>query len=429
MVIYRTQLNNIKNLSKEQYGILMEMCRYANNLYNFALYQVRQHYFAQHGFLAYEDNYYLCKGNENYKLLQAGCSQQILKLADRSFKPFFNLKRKASKGEYRYHDVHMPGYREKGGMYVLVFSTNAITVKDGFFLVPMSREFRKLHPGAEVKVPYPERLSGKPLKEVRIIPHHGKHFSIEYCYEDAIEPRELDPSRVMGIDVGVNNLAACVANAGTPFLVDGRKLKSINQYYNRQLAHYRSIAMSQGARTTKRIRNLALKRDRQVTDCMRKAARLIVNRCLEGGIGTVVCGYSKGWKQESRFGRTRREQKRNNQNFVQIPHGTFRECLASLCEKYGIRYLEQEESYTSQASFPDGDFIPTYVPGGSDGYTFSGKRIKRGLYRTGNGILVNADCNGAANIVAKSKQESQLDIPLEGLSRGVLDTPVKVRIS
>ena len=181
--MYLTQSNVIRGLSKEEYSILWETCQYSNNLYNVALYNIRQYYFQDKKFLKYEENYHVCKENENYGLLQAGVSQQTLKVADSSFKSFFNLIKKAKSDEYRFKDIKMPRYREKGGMFNLILSTNAINIKNGFLTVPMSRKFSKLHGGRQVKIPFPERLENKTIKEVRICPiYHGRYFKIQYCY-------------------------------------------------------------------------------------------------------------------------------------------------------------------------------------------------------------------------------------------------------
>lgn len=146
--------------------MLREMCQYSNNLYNVPLYNIRQYYFQEKKFLKYEENYHVCKENENYGLLQAGVSQQILKVADRSFKSFFNIIKKAKSGEYRFKDIKMPHYRKKGGMFNLILSTNAINVKDGFLTIPMSRGFSKLHDRKQIKIPFPARLKEKTIKEV-----------------------------------------------------------------------------------------------------------------------------------------------------------------------------------------------------------------------------------------------------------------------
>ena len=159
MATYAVQSNVIHGLSKKQYALLKEMCDYSNKLYNVALYNIRQYYFATKQFLAYESNYHECKTNENYRLLQAGVAQQTMKVVDRSFKSFFNLLKKCQIGDYHYHDVKIPHYRKKGGLFNLVLSTNAITIKNGFLYIPMSKDFRALHQDTkDIKVPFPERL-------------------------------------------------------------------------------------------------------------------------------------------------------------------------------------------------------------------------------------------------------------------------------
>lgn len=244
--MYLTQSNVIRSLSKEEYAMLREMCQYSNNLYNVALYNIRQYYFQEKKFLKYEENYHVCKENENYGLLQAGVSQQILKVADRSFKSFFNLIKKAKSGEYRFKDIKMPHYREKGGMFNLILSTNAINVKDGFLTIPMSRGFSKRHGHKQIKIPFPTRLKEKNIKEVRICPvYNGRYFKIQYCYLQEKEPQDVSPDNVLAIDIGLENLATCVTNTGTAFIMDGRKLKSINQYWNKQKAYYQGIADKQ----------------------------------------------------------------------------------------------------------------------------------------------------------------------------------------
>ena len=418
--MYLTQTNVIRGLSKKQYSLLAEMCRYANNLYNVALYNIRQYYFDNKKFLTYESNYHVCKENENYALLQAGVSQQTLKVADRSFKSFFNLIRKAKHNEYRFQDIKMPHYRKKGGMMGLVLSTNAINIKDGYLQMPVSRAFHKLHPDCDIRIPFPERLEGYPVKEVRILPiRNGKCFNVQYVYEADAEPADVDPSNTMAIDLGVDNLAACITTLGTSFLLDGRKLKSINQGWNREKARLQSIADKQGLKHTARLSRITEKRNNCTKDVMRKSARYIMDYCIKNRIGTVVVGYNTDFKRGVDIGRA------NNQTFVNISFGDFRQLLAGLCERYGIRYIEQEESYTSKSSFLDQDVLPEYKAEHHDAGVFSGKRIKRGLYQAANGTIVNADLNGAANILRKSKQ----DFDFEGLCRGLLASPQRIRLS
>ena len=187
--MYLTQRNQIKGLDKNEYEALRKMCRYAKNLYDVGLYSIRQHFFSEGYYLRYESNYQAVKDNENYALLQAGVSQQILKVVDRSFRSFFNLLKKAKKGEYRYHDVRIPHYLEKDGYFPLILSTNAIVIKEGFLQVPMSHGFKPSHPDLErIKIPFPARLEGKNIKEVRIIPiERARFFKVQFVYEASEE--------------------------------------------------------------------------------------------------------------------------------------------------------------------------------------------------------------------------------------------------
>lgn len=416
--MYLTLTNNIRCLSKSDYETLREMCRYSNSLYNVALYNIRQYYFVEKRFLNYESNYHLCKENENYKLLQAGISQQILKVADRSFKSFFNLVKKAKKGDYRFQNIDIPHYKVKGGLFNLILSTNAINIRDGYLKVPMSREFSKTH--KDIKIPFPAKLEDKEIKEVRICPmYEGRYFKIQYCYKEDVEDLSLNKGNALAIDLGITNLATCVTNNGTSFIMDGRKIKSINQYWNKQIAYLQSVADKQGIKKTSKMQKLTMQRNNRIKDCINKTARYIVNYCIANDIGNIVCGYNPDFQRKSNIGKT------NNQKFVQIPYGVFRNTIQNLCERYGITYLEQEESYTSKASFLDNDDIPIYNPNSTDKYTFSGKRIHRGMYQTKEGKLINADLNGALNILRKSSVVS-----LKGLySSGVLGTPIRIRVA
>ena len=421
MTTYCVQSNVIRGLTKDQYALLREMCRYSNNLYNVALYTIRQHYFNTKQFLTYESNYHECKTNENYGLLQAGISQQIMKVVDRSFKSFFNLLKKCKVENYRYHDVNIPHYRPKGGMFNLIMSTNALVVKNGYLYVPMSRNFRALHPDVrKIKVSFPERLTDKTIKEVRILPfNNGRYFKIQYVYEAEQEDMHVDKNNILSIDLGVDNLATCVSTVGTPFIMDGRKIKSINHQWNKEMARLRSISMKQGLKTTNRIQRITAKRNNQVNDTIKKSARYIVNYCINNNTGTLIVGYTADFKRNSNLGKT------NNQNFVQIPLGSLRQQLRFLCWKYQIDYIEQEESYTSKSSFLDEDVLPEYKAEQPYEDIFSGRRIKRGLYQSKNGTILNADVNGAANILRKCKQ----NVDFNKLCKGLLASPVRIRVS
>ena len=413
-----TQSNLIRGLSKKEYLLLRLMCFFSKNLYNVALYNIRQHYFTQKKHLTYESNYHECKENENYKLLQAGVSQQIMKIVDRAFKTFFALIEKAKKGEYRFCDIKLPHYRPKDSLFNLVLSTNAISIKDGYLTVPMSMTFMKLYGREKIKIRVPDRILEHKIKEIRIIPIcKGRKFKIQYVYEIEVENLNLNQDEKMAIDIGLENLATCISTVGTSFIMDGRRIKSINRLWNKRRAELQN-RLPQGQDTSRLIQRLTLKRNNRTNDCIKKTARYIVNHCIEHNIGTIVCGYNIDFKGGINLG------KKNNQNFTQISFGRLREHLGNLCERYGMKYIEQEEAYTSKASFLDLDELPVFNVDNPKKYEFSGKRITRGLYQSSDGRIVNADLNGTANILRKSSQ----NFDFEELGRGLLASPLRIKL-
>ena len=413
--MYLTLKQQVKHLSKKEFRNLKYLCHIAKNLKNQAIYNVRQHYFNNKKYLSYNENYKMLKNSENYKKLNSNMAQQILKEVDESFKSFFALLKLAKNGQYN-GKIKLPNYLDKDGFTTLVIGF--VRLKDDMLIVPYSNSFKKTH--QEVKVKLPSVLKDKKIKEIRIIPkQHSRYFEIQYTYEVEEVQRELNKENVLGIDLGIDNLCTCVTNTGASFIIDGRKLKSINQYYNKINAKLQSIKDKQKIeRTTLRQKRITRKRNNRINDYLSKAARTIVNYCLNNDIGKLVLGYNEDFQRNSNIGSI------NNQNFVNIPYGKLRDKLIYLCKLYGIEFKLQEESYTSKASFFDGDEIPIYDKENLQEYIFSGKRIKRGLYQTSTGKLINADCNGALNILRKSKV-----VDLSVLyNRGELNTPKRIRV-
>ena len=415
--MYLTLKQQVKHLSKKEFRNLKYLCHIAKNLKNQAIYNVRQYYFENKKYLSYNENYKMLKNSENYKKLNSNMAQQILKEVDGSFKSFFGLLKLAKNGQYNFKDIKLPKYLAKDGFTTLVIGF--VRLKDNMLIVPYSNSFKKTH--QEVKVKLPSVLKDKKIKEIRIIPkQHSRYFEIQYTYEVEEIQRELNKENALGIDLGIDNLCTCVTNTGASFIIDGRKLKSINQYYNKINAKLQSIKDKQKIeRTTLRQKRIARKRNNRINDYLSKAARIIINYCLNNDIGKLVLGYNEDFQRNSNIGSI------NNQNFVNIPYGKLRDKLIYLCKLYGIEFKLQEESYTSKASFFDGDEIPIYDKENQQEYIFSGKRIKRGLYQTSTGKLINADCNGALNILRKSKV-----VDLSVLyNRGELNTPKRIRIA
>ncbi len=415
--MYLTIKQQLKHLSTDDYRNLRELCRASKNLMNEALYVNRQYFFSERKYLGYEKTYAILKTSENYRILNSNMAQQSMKVVDGMFASFIALLKLAKKKQYDSRAVKIPHYLPKDGFAPLVIQQ--FTISNQIFVLPYSRQYGAEHSKITIKVP--PILEGKKVKFIKIYPlNDAKYFEIQYIYEVTEDRSELDEQKALAIDFGVNNLMTCATSEGQTFIIDGRRLKAINQWYNKINAQLASIKDKQkyGKKPTFKQKQIARKRKLRVNDYISKACRKVIDYCLLHNIGNLVCGYNVTFQRDSHMG------KKNNQNFVNIPFGEIRQKLQYLCELYGIEYTEQEESYTSQASFWDKDVMPIYNADNPQKYEFSGKRIHRGLYQTSTGFLFNADVNGALNILRKSNVVSLIGL----YSRGGLATPVRIRM-
>lgn len=416
--MYLTVKQQVKHLSKEDYKSIKKLCHIAKNLTNEAIYNIRQYYFTEGEFLKYEKNYTLLKSSDNYKMLNSNMAQQILKEVDGSFKSFFGLLKLAKKGKYAFKDCKLPHYLPKDGYTTLVIGF--VRLNGNKLILPFSNTYKKSHKPVEITIP--PILLDKKVKEIRIIPKaNARFFEIQYIYEAGHIQRNLNTNNALALDLGINNLVTAVSSTGKSFIIDGKKLKSINQWYNKQNAHLQSIKDKQhiGKRPTNKQKANARNRNNKINDYMNKTARIIIDYCINNDIGILIVGYNETFQRNSNIGKI------NNQAFVNIPYGQLRSKLEYLCELNGIAFVKQEESYTSKASFWDKDNIPVYNNDNPKTYQFSGNRIYRGLYKTANGKYLNADVNGALNIMKKS---SVVDMSIL-YGRGEVDTPVRIRIA
>lgn len=416
--MYLTVKQQLKHLSKEDYKTVKKLCHIAKNLANEAIYNVRQYYFTEGKFLKYEKNYAILKSSPNYKALNSNMAQQILKEVDGSFKSFFGLLKLAKQGKYAFKDCRLPYYLPKDGYTTLVIGF--VRLNGNKLILPFSNSFKKTHKSIEITIP--PVLLDKKVKEIRILPKaNARFFEIQYIYEAECIQRNLNKQNALALDLGVNNLVTAVSSKGKTLIIDGRRLKSINQWFNKENSRLQSIKDKQrlGKRPTNRQKAIARERNNKVNDYMNKSARKVIDYCITNDIDTLVVGYNVTFQRNSHMG------KQNNQNFVNIPYGKLRDKLSYLCKLNDIAYVEQEESYTSKASFWDKDNIPVYNNDNPREYHFSGIRVHRGLYKTLNGKTFNADVNGALNIMRKS---SVVDMHIL-YGRGDVDTPIRIRIA
>ena len=387
------------------YKELDHLCFLSKNLYNQALYRIRQQFFNDKTFKNYYDlNRELHDENQiDYRALPANTSQETLKLVNQNYSSFFKSLQKGIKS------ARIPGYLDKTkGRQIVVY--NHMTLPSNL----LEKGIVKL-PKSNIQF----RTKQKNIRQIRIVPKNN-YIVLEVIYEASIKELLKDNKRYMSIDLGIDNLASCSSNVSKSFIINGKPVKSINQYYNKKKADLQSeLELKNKKKSSKQIQNLTLKRNNKIKDYFHKASRYIVNQLVNQSINTLIIGKNDGWKQETNIGNV------NNQNFTQIPHQMFINQLKYKCQLKGINVVEQEESYTSKVSFFDNDFIPVYSQN-DELFKSSGKRIKRGLYKTSESLLVNADINGSLNIMRKYLNVVCDEI-ISPANRGFVVNPVKIQ--
>jgi putative transposase len=364
----------------------------SKNLYNAALFEIRQAYILEGHYLSYNEMDKRMQQHEAYKALPAKVAQRVLNQLDQNWRSFFAACKEYGQDPSKFMGPpRLPKYKHKTeGRNLLVYTDQAVSnkaLKRGLIQVSM--------------LPIRVRTKQKCIDQVRIVPKRG-YYVVEVVYEKQVQQADVNPTHYAGVDLGVNNLAAIASNKPgfVPVIVNGRPAKSINQYYNKRRAELQKRRGTAG-KDTGRMERLTIRRNRRLDHYLHTASRQMINLLAREKIGILVIGKNDGWKQEVDTG------KRNNQNFVFIPHARFIDMLTYKAELVGIRVIVTEESYTSKASFLDLDELPVYGSGHDlkqqteVKHRFAGKRVERGLYRAANRRYINADVNGAYNIIRK----------------------------
>ena len=370
--------------NNEYYEILDGFCYKSKNLYNFANYHIRKQFIDTRKWLRYYDLDKLMKQSEmdfDYRSLPVvQSSQQCLKMLDKNWKSFFKSIKDWSKNKNKYNGrPKLPKYLPKNGRNLVVLTNQNCKIKDGIL------KFPKTFNNFTLKT----QVNSSDLQQVKILPRN-KHIIIEIIYNKQVKDLKKDNQKYVSVDVGLDNLLALSTNTlNKPIILSGRKIKSINQYYNKQISHYREIAKRMnGLDYTRRMNFLTNKRNNLINDLIHKASRKAINYALSCGANTIVIGNNKDWKRNSNMS------KKVNQSFVGIPHSKLIQQIQYKAEGYGIRVIITEESYTSGTSFLDGE-LPT-----KSNYN-KNRRIKRGLFKSNSGKLINADVNASYQILKK----------------------------
>ena len=368
----------------ERFVLIKDLCHLSKNLYNAALYDVRQYYFETKSYRTWQSQKLVFTKNHNpdYYALQSNLAGEVLMQVGRQFIGFFNDKSNKKK--------RIPKYKNKNGYNIITFPKLAISKYIKF------DRYKQLYTYTLCKKSYNLKIqSSKPnIKMVKFVYDEAKDLIKCFKIYEVEQPElKSDNSRYFSIDPGLNNIVSIYNNIGIrPFLYNGRPIKSINQYYNKTNAKLRS-ELPTNVKSSKRLKQLSFKRNNKIDYEMHKISTHIINEAVKNDISKIFIGNNIGWKSTIKMG------KRNNQNFVNIPHTKLFNQLLHKGLLNGIEVIFTEESYTSKASFFDKDELPVY--GENDNYKFSGKRISRGLYKDSKGNLWNADLNGGGNIMRK----------------------------
>lgn len=327
--------------------------------------------------------------NENYKLLPVHCSQQIVKLIDQNFRSFITLLKKKNKGQYS-GDIQTPRYRKKGGLYDVYFTNQSFVLKDKKIQLAVSRQYKKDLEISKILVKFNKKIDGK-VQQVVLKPiNNGQYFKLILIYkEEKKEQIQSVESNKISIDLGINNFATVYSTVTRPFILNGKPLKSYNSYYNKQKAKVVSqLKINNNKFWSKKLQKIEERRHNYISNFFHQYSSYLVKYCIKNRVSEVIMGYNKEWKQSVNLGKV------NNQKFCNIPYYKFKEMLRYKLEEIGVKFTINEESYTSKCSSLDNEKVCKHAD-------YLGKRVKRGLFRSKDGKLINADLNGAINIMRK----------------------------
>ena len=381
MKVNRTEKHMI-NKNNKLWKYCDDLCFKSKNLYNYANYIQRQLFASNKSIMKYKDLTFELKHSEAFKDLGSNSAQHTLKMLDKSWKAFLVSIKDYYKNPSRYLGrPRLPGYKKKNGRYICILTNLQSQIKDGYLYFA----FKPLKPCNNL---IKTKINGKHM-QTRIVPK-GSCYVLEIVYETEIPELKEQNNRVVGIDLGVDNLATLTNNVGVkPIVINGKVIKSINQYYNKKKSILQSdLKKRHNKNWSNKLQKLQDKRDNKIDYHLHCSSKSIINYCEGLDIDTIVIGLNKTWKQESKL------VSKANQNFISIPYDKLINQIKYKAENLGINVIITEESYTSGCSFLDNEEI------GKDTYDKS-RRIYRGLFKSNQGKLINSDVNGSYNIIRK----------------------------
>ncbi|MFE9077877.1 RNA-guided endonuclease TnpB family protein [Bacillus mobilis] len=418
-----TQKQNIGRacFTAKEFRLLQRMSHSSKALRNVGLYTIKQSYLNHNKIATVKEVDTAMQADMNYWGVQSNSVQAIRRALYAEVKSFFKaLEQWKKKTENFTGRPKFPNYSRSTDKKIIEIYQVPKVDENGYWMIPMSVAFRQKF--GSIKIRMPKNIRNKKISYIEIVPKQkGRFFEVHYTYElhvSQMKKQSTTTSNTLSCDLGVDRLVSCVTNTGDTFLIDGKKLKSINQYFNKKIHNLQQKNIENGISkrvVTNQMAALWHKREKQINGYLSQTVGLLFKKAKEFDIDMIVVGYNAGWKQKSDMG------KKNNQKFVQIPFHKLIAAIENKCVKEGIRFFKQEESYTSKASFLDKDPVPVWSKDNRAQYYFSGKRITRGLYQSKSGTCIHADINGALNTLQKS-QVVELDENLK------VQTPILLEV-
>ena len=409
--------------NSETEAVLEFICSEANKLTNCAIYYCRQMFFKAHKYVSNYELDEIMKGNLHFKALRSAVAQQACHKVGESFKSYRKLAKLYREGKLN-DKPSLPKYRKRNGLTVVSYPARWLKLVDGQIKFTLGKQVKVWFAIDSFTLPMPSNLDFKDIKEVRILPRN-QCFYAEFVYRQKEVKTKLNTTNILGLDPGLGNILTGVSSTGKSFIIDGKKIKSINQWYNKKVAQLKKGKPQNY--WDDELAELSERRNRQFRDFRHKIARFIINWCLVNDIGIIVHGWNQGIKNSSEM------TKKVNQEFVTIPNAAIKDRIEQLAIQYGIKLITTEESYTSQSNFLANDELPTYGETPKRKHRFTGKRGKkikgklnnlgRGGYLTDNGIWLNSDCLGAINIIRKKVMTQLENVSLAKVTRDVLSRP------
>jgi putative transposase len=370
--------NHIIKSSKELDDITFK-CK---NLYNKANYLIRKEFINNGKYISKFDMFNDLKGDPDYMLMPARVSRGVLRTLDANWRGFFETIKDWKKNKSKYKGKpNLPNYLPKNSKFSAIFTDLSV-------LKPSKNKLGIGLSSLEMRIN--TKIEYKRIKEVNVKPLKSGKYSVNIIYEFKEEPRVSNNNNYCSIDLGLNNLMTLTSNKKglDPLVVNGRPLKSINQFYNKKKARFQE-ELPEDVYSSKKINKLTFKREMKIKDYLNKSSKFLIDWCLENELNTIIIGYNEFWKTEINIG------KKNNQNFVNIPFHKLVWMIDYKARKVGLNVIKHDESYTSKCSFLDLEDIKKHE-------VYKGKRIQRGLFKSSNGRLINSDVNGSLNILRKA---------------------------